>query len=412
MNPSASSAPSTARSSAGAAVLPADVEPSGPPVAPERAGGRDRYLDLLRALALFRIVLYHTFGTAALTLVFPSLGVMFALAGSLMARSLVRPAPTVIRSRARRLLLPLAAFSATLLVLLLVQGWTPTQEEDGSWWDLVVWFLPIGDPVLPESIGDGTGPIDSSWAAEAGIILWYIRAYFWFMLLSPLMLMAFRRFPRVTLLMPLALVACLEFLPLSVPVWAETQVWDFATYGSCWLLGFAHSSGQLRRTRGWIVFAAGAALMALGLWQLATHVEETGWDLNNTALAQALWSLGFTAVLLRISPVWHTLPRPLHLMDRLVTLVNNRAMTIYLWHNLLIVVAAAVISKLWDNESLAERVPWLLETQWTAFFLTWLMIGVMILAVGWVEDIAARRRPRLWPDGSHMPSVPSARGDR
>jgi peptidoglycan/LPS O-acetylase OafA/YrhL len=63
---------------------------SGHPV-PNRSG-RDRYLDMLRAIALTRIVAYHTFsGVAWLTLIFPSMGVMFALAGSLMARSLERP---------------------------------------------------------------------------------------------------------------------------------------------------------------------------------------------------------------------------------------------------------------------------------------------------------------------------------
>ena len=65
--------------------------------------GRDRYLDLLRAIALVRIVAFHTFFQAVwLSVVFPSMGVMFALAGSLMVRSLQRPAASVLKSRARR----------------------------------------------------------------------------------------------------------------------------------------------------------------------------------------------------------------------------------------------------------------------------------------------------------------------
>lgn len=44
-------------------VLPAvprqEPEPQAPP---GRKGGRDRYFDLLRALALGRVVLYHNFG--------------------------------------------------------------------------------------------------------------------------------------------------------------------------------------------------------------------------------------------------------------------------------------------------------------------------------------------------------------
>ena len=39
---------------------------------------------------------YHTFAGAAFSLVFPAMGVMFALAGFLMARSLRRPAGTVL----------------------------------------------------------------------------------------------------------------------------------------------------------------------------------------------------------------------------------------------------------------------------------------------------------------------------
>src|SRR5512147_2850411 len=71
-----------------------------------RKPGRDRYLDLLRSIALVRVVVYHLFGWAWLSVLFPSMGVMFALAGSLMARSLSRPALSVVKSRVRRLLPP------------------------------------------------------------------------------------------------------------------------------------------------------------------------------------------------------------------------------------------------------------------------------------------------------------------
>lgn len=64
---------------AGAAVPAPAQEPAA--TAP-KAGGRDRYLDLLRAVALVRVVVYHLFGWAWLTILFPSMGVMFALAGS------------------------------------------------------------------------------------------------------------------------------------------------------------------------------------------------------------------------------------------------------------------------------------------------------------------------------------------
>ncbi len=31
--------------------------------------------------------------------------------------------------------------------------------------------------------------------------------------------------------------------------------------------------------------------------------------------------------------------------------------------------------------------------------IVWPLLALVIVAVGWVEDVAARRGPRLWPDG-------------
>ncbi|GAA3232398.1 hypothetical protein GCM10020256_47740 [Streptomyces thermocoprophilus] len=90
---------------------------------PQRKPGRDRYFDLLRAVALFRVVFYHLTGWAWLPIVFPSMGVMFALAGNLMARSLKRPAVQVIRGRMRRLLPPLWLLGAIGVTGMLLQGW-------------------------------------------------------------------------------------------------------------------------------------------------------------------------------------------------------------------------------------------------------------------------------------------------
>ena len=362
--------------------------------------GRDRYLDLLRAAALVRVVAFHTFAAAWLTLLFPSLGVMFALAGSLMARSLGRPAVGVLKSRTRRLLLPLWVYSATVLGLLFWAGWRPYQEEGSGWLNILLWFIPLGDPPFPESIGFDSGLVESSWGVQASEILWYVRAYFWFMLLSPLLLKAFRRLPWVTLLAPLALVAAISSGAISPPAWAEGAVQDFAVFGSCWILGFAHHDGILRRI-GWrTVLPAGALAMGLGLFWLVHNPADEPWDVGSVPMAQALWSLGFCLLLLRISPSWDSMPRLLRFLDKPVTLVNNRAMTIYLWHNLLLVASIPLIDQLWEDPSLADNVPLLLESQWLLLLTVALLLAVAIVAIGWVEDLAAKRHPRLWPTGS------------
>lgn len=69
-----------------------------------RTAGRDRYFDALRALAIVRVVAFHAFPFAVLEFVFPSMGVMFALGGSLMVKSIDRSARDAVRNRLRRLL--------------------------------------------------------------------------------------------------------------------------------------------------------------------------------------------------------------------------------------------------------------------------------------------------------------------
>lgn len=388
----------------GAAAIPGG-QPAAREAPVERAapdGGRDRYLDLLRAVALVRVVAYHCFGGALFGLLFPSMGVMFALAGSLVARSLDRrPAAGVLRSRTRRLLLPLWAYALTVLALLFWQGWRPVTDDGGSWGSLLLWFVPVADPPYPDSLGDGTGLLDPGWSYETGVTLWYVRAYFWFVLLSPLLLRAFRALPGPVLLAPLALLAVLELelVPLPVPEAAAAPLWDVATYGSCWLLGFAHHDGLLRRVPHRVVWTAAPAVMAGGLCWALGHADGPGWELEEFSAAQALWSFGFTAMLLRISPAWRTLPRGLRFLDPLVTLLNNRALTVYLWHNLLLVPVWVLLGLLYDVEALAQSVPWLLGSSLTAFALLWVLLAAVCLAVGWVEDVAARRPVRRWPDG-------------
>ncbi|MFD0068891.1 acyltransferase, partial [Streptomyces sp. NPDC127574] len=160
------------------------------PQAAPRRPGRDRYLDLLRSIALVRVVVYHLFGWAWLSVLFPSMGVMFALAGSLMARSLSRPAWSVIRGRVRRLLPPLWAFSAVALALMFAGGWNPAHDPDtggGAWGviDVFNYIVPVGAPPYPAHVGSESGLLEATWAEQGAGPLWYLRAYLWFVVASP-----------------------------------------------------------------------------------------------------------------------------------------------------------------------------------------------------------------------------------
>jgi peptidoglycan/LPS O-acetylase OafA/YrhL len=333
---------------------------------------RNRYLDLLRAAATVRVVVYHSTGWAALTVVYPAMSVMFALAGSMMAASLDRYGPFAVERRLRRLL-------PSLWVLIAVA--VPMMIAAGLVWDsrVLLWAFPLQDP-----------PATGFWL-QGLAALWYLRDFLWLVLLSPLALPVFRRCPLPTIITPYAVLAITTFAGLTPPPVAH----DLALYGGAWLLGFAHHDGLLARRRWWLVAAlAGAGAM----WTLA-HPGPRGFDLNDIPLGNALWSAAFILVALGISPV----VRP----HRILTVLNARALTIYLWH-VPIIVALSYFAE-WAGLPIFG----LAGIGWRLAVVTVLLAAVALL-VGWVEDVAAGRRPTLVPgaplDGAHA-GVAAARLD-
>jgi hypothetical protein len=229
-----------------------------------------------------------------------------------------------------------------------------------------------------------------------------LRAYLWFVIASPLLLWAFRRVPWATLLAPLALTAVVGTGLVTVPGEAGNAVSDFAVYGGCWVLGFAHHEGVLKQVPRYLAVSGATVIMAFGLWWASGHLGPDGWDLNDIPLAQAAWSFGIVVILLQYAPSWQELPGRLARLDKLVTLSNNRAVTIYLWHNLLIMATVPVIDQLYNLSFMeSDTATSFLDKADTflMFVLIWPLIALAILAFGWIEDIAAKRRPRLWPNG-------------
>ncbi|MFI7601714.1 acyltransferase [Actinoplanes sp. NPDC049681] len=347
-----------------------------------RAPARDRYFDTLRALAIVRVVAYHAFHYAVLALLFPSMGVMFALAGSLMARSLDRSAvPTVVRGRLRRLLPALWVMAAVLVPLMLVAGW----GHRPAWPAFLLWLLPLATPPASHGLGDV--------GAEGAGVLWYLATYLWLVLLSPLLLRLYRRQRLLTIALPLVLLALLHSRHIADGNNAVQTAGYVLTFLPCWLLGFAHRDGDLRRIHPVVVAGVATGCAALGLGWVVDHPGPGGLDLVPFPLAHALYSMGFVLALLRLNPGMAWLAR-VPLLQRAVSALNNRAVTIYLWHNVVITVAIIIGDRfeLWDIRPGA-----LIYLGFTCIALS--LLTVAVLGLGWVEDLAARRRPRLrpWP---------------
>ncbi|MFF0202135.1 acyltransferase [Streptomyces sp. NPDC005017] len=388
---------------AATATVPEEADRTPDTGKPARSGPvRDRYFDLLRALALFRVVLYHLTGWAWLPLVFPSMGVMFALAGNLMARSLKRPPVQVIRGRIRRLLPPLWLLGVIGVTGMVMQGWGPDSEGHPGWWwlHLSFWILPLSDPPYAEGLPGINGYLGENWASDLAGPLWYIRAYLWYVLLSPFILKALRAMPLATILAPIALAVAFDQGFLELPgERIPSALTDFSTFGACWILGMAHQEGILQKLPRYIVPSVAPAIALLGFWYASSHDFSQGNDLDSMPLAQALWSFGTVLLLLHVSPSWSDWPGWLRRFARPITLLNSRAVTIYLWHNICILVAATLWDRLWSIDVMWQHYSWLLESPWPVLVVTWILICSCIVWFGWAEDLAAKRKPELWPDG-------------
>jgi peptidoglycan/LPS O-acetylase OafA/YrhL len=327
---------------------------------------RNRYFDLLRAVAIARVVAYHATGASLLTIVFPAMSVMFALAGSLMAATLTRrSALAAVGSRVRRLLPPLWLAALLALPLMLAGGLRFGPE-------LAWWFLPLHDPPQTERSSMVFG------------VIWYLRQYLWFVLLSPLLLPLLRRWPAPTVIAPYLLLAGIQLVPSVNGI-----VHDAALYLGAWLLGFAHHDGLLRRMPAKLLLGlAGGLTVVAALWILA-HPGPRDYDLNDISLGNGLWSAAFILVAFGFAPNTLSWVRPGGPIDRFFALLNQRAVTVYLWHQSVIYGLAALLATVgigWDGLPWYQRIP-----------MVTVLLGVPIVLFGWAEDLAARRRPQFLP---------------
>jgi hypothetical protein len=211
-----------------------------------------------------------------------------------------------------------------------------------------------------------------------------LRAYLWFVLLSPILWWAFRRWPIPTLIVPMAGAIVMHSSLVSLPEASRTMdvISSTALYGTCWLLGFARHTGLLD---GWSWRVCGIISAALGgagiAWAIAVKPD---------AITEMLWGTGFVVVLMRLRPsmAWQErFPR----LRRAIAALNARAVTIYVWH-LPVLFAAGAIVGLSGLDPLRDTLGKAL-----AIALGTVLLVFMVMGTGWIEDLAAKRRPALIP---------------
>jgi len=272
---------------------------------------RDRALDLLRALAIGRVFLWHATGWSLLTWV-GALPVMFFVTGHLFAAGVDRHGlQRTLTDRARRLLLPYWFFGIVMLgVMVVVSGYTwPATPLD-----LLGWVLPVMDPV--------GAPWQAGWITEP---LWYLRTYAWLLLLAAPMLWILRRRPFLFLTCCAVSVVATE-LVFGLRYWV---LQDAFLYGLFFALGAVNARGGLSVARSRLLIAAGVAAALCAAW-VGVRAPLDG-VVNNShtvhMLVGAVWlalAVAFLPELRRAA----TAPA----IGRVVDQITSRSLSIYLWH--------------------------------------------------------------------------------
>jgi len=359
---------------------------TGPSDAAASRRGAERlvFLDLLRTIALYRVVVLHVTGLDPLTW-FAAMPVMFFVAGSLMAGSLdARRGRSVVVDRFRRILIPLGGYATFLLVLyasqsLLTSSLFSVTGADG--WitrlgliDVARLFVPVlslGAPVGPGSPAD---PVFWTWDP-----LWYLHTHLVFVLLAPFLYAAFRRRRGV-------LFGCLAVLWLIDCV-ANRGTFNQFTFLLFFVAGFAFNDGTLaalpRKPLAGVGIACG--LVGLAFVPFGPGLSINGW-VPSLLLLGAAWlaaAIYFRAPLERFARTRWVRP--------VVEFTNRRALTVYLWSLVGVYVSRLLLPP--AGLSTAGKA----SVAVGSLALTAVVTVLACLAMGWIEDLAARRSPELWP---------------
>lgn len=347
--------------------------------------GRERFLDVLRAVATVRVVLYHSTGDEHLSW-FAAMPLMFFVGGALYAKSLSRsPWRPLLRKRSRRILIPWMAWVCVITGVYAFSG----EWRNVPWWGAIGFVFPLVPPHGP--VGAAAGELYWTWMA-----LWFISAYLLFMVVGIPLRQLQQRAPWLTiaaLLTPVIVSAAIGVPLLGAP-----------TYNLLfWVLGYCYVDGLLAfRSKRLVILAtigcvAAAMAYAAAVSGFAMAITESPFL---SATVGCAWVLG--ALLMRDSiSNWARSP----LVAYPVEFLKQRALTVYLWHAL----AVGITQELVDGRAGEHSTV-------TFVISTFALTFVITLGVGWLEDYAAGRRVQIWPNLSGaQPAVgarPFRRGSR
>lgn len=299
---------------------------------------------------------------------FAAMPLMFFIGGALYAQSLDRrPWRTLLPERLRRILIPWWAWVAVVFAVYTVAGvWAKV-----PWWGIPGFLVPILPAVGPRG---AAGPYYWTWMA-----LWYLNAYIVFMLIG----IPFRRWVRRR---PVLTVALLLAPSVISGILQEPAIGAVTSSFAFWVLGYAYHDGTIRIRRpvsGLAIFVGGSAV-ALAYAELTTGTQVVLTGIPFLSVAVGIAWLGLAGA---VEP-WVDRMMEVKAIAYPVEFLKQRALTVYLWHAAAVGVTAALLGR-----GAAGVADW-----WPRIAAVYALTLLLVLATGWIEDLAARRPARVWPD--------------
>lgn len=272
-----------------------------------RANNRDASLDGLRALAILRVITWHATGWAWTTWIVSSVPAMFAVSGALLAKSFEKNGiRSSLQKRFTRLFPPLWIYCGLVYVL----SWHAHVLTSPAW----TFVVPLDQP---------TSPLATQWLTSA---LWYLRAYVWVLILSPILFYGVKKFGAMIPALGAMSVFVLGWRSLdhSGLSWAIGDVVLYSTYaaaGMMWLSGDRVS----RRT---LMPLAAIAFAFTCVWNAVRPTTSN--VVNNDHILHLLVGGFWIATLLCVPSLLSRFAT-----TRIAQFLNAYPLSVYLWHSLI-----------------------------------------------------------------------------
>ena len=272
---------------------------------------RNVFLDFVKVLALVRVFLWHATSWAPLTYI-ASIPVMVLAAGFLFEKSRSRSSVVeVVKSRLWRLLVPFWLFASLALSVMAAKD---SSLALLSLPDVLSWILPLRDPV------------GSSW--QQGWItepLWYLRAYLWLLLASPVIVKAVKKGPgEVLAVLAISVIVCEQLLGANA--WAFQ---DFLLYGFFWTLGMILAGRQSFVTsRQSFKLGAFLALISAAIYVIQAPLDGV---VNNSHTLHLFVGSSTLALLWAARKQLEALASS-RLLSRVSQSISRNGLTVYLYH--------------------------------------------------------------------------------